>query len=151
MVSMNHLTAFMKETDMKPYTDAFQHPPTGSNRPFCMSILLTALSLFWSSVVMAETVHVWEKVEVTLHTQKTYQNPYTDVTVWVDLRGPGFERRCYGFWDGGDTFRVRVLRQRRRVKRQRPAGDGPRASSTSTPRWTPRWTPTPAAPSRSPR
>ena len=29
--------------------------------------------------------------------------------MWVDLQGPGFERRCYGFWDGGDVFRVRVL------------------------------------------
>ncbi|UCD50251.1 MAG: DUF4038 domain-containing protein [Phycisphaerales bacterium] len=29
--------------------------------------------------------------------------------MWVDLKGPGFEKRCYGFWDGGDTFRVRVL------------------------------------------
>jgi hypothetical protein len=27
----------------------------------------------------------------------------------VDLTGPGFARRCYGFWDGGATYRVRVL------------------------------------------
>jgi hypothetical protein len=59
--------------------------------------------------VFAETVGVWEKVEITLQSAKPYDNPYTDVTVWVDLKGPGFERRCYGFWDGGDTFRVRVL------------------------------------------
>ena len=32
-----------------------------------------------------------------------------DVQVWVDLRGPGFSKRCYGFWDGGKTFKVRVL------------------------------------------
>jgi hypothetical protein len=37
-----------------------------------------------------------------------YKNPYTDLLVWVDLKGPGFEKRCYGFWDGGKTFRVRV-------------------------------------------
>ncbi len=73
--------------------------------------LHTMIGLFCLCVpaVSAETVHVWEKVEITLHSEKTYQNPYTDVTVWVDLRGPGFERRCYGFWDGGDTFRVRVM------------------------------------------
>ena len=29
--------------------------------------------------------------------------------VWVDLSGPGFARRCYGFWDGESNFRVRVL------------------------------------------
>jgi len=55
-----------------------------------------------------KTCHVWEKVEIVLVTQGRYENPYTDVTVWVDLKGPGFTKRCYGFWDGGDTFRVRV-------------------------------------------
>ncbi|MFC1527008.1 DUF4038 domain-containing protein, partial [Candidatus Latescibacterota bacterium] len=33
---------------------------------------------------------------------------YTDLTGWVDLEGPGFSRRCYGFWDGGDALVVRV-------------------------------------------
>ncbi len=54
-------------------------------------------------------LHVWEKLEVTLEAQETYDNPYTEVEVWVDLCGPGFEKRVYGFWDGGDLFRVRVL------------------------------------------
>jgi hypothetical protein len=57
----------------------------------------------------AESHHVWEKVEVTLHAKGTCDNPYKDVTVWVDLKGPGFDKRCYGFWDGGNTFRVRVM------------------------------------------
>ncbi len=52
--------------------------------------------------------HVWEKVEVTLTAQARQKNPYTGMTVWLDLKGPGFDRRCYGFWDGGDTFRVRI-------------------------------------------
>ena len=56
-----------------------------------------------------KTSHVWEKVEITLAARTKFQNPYTDVVVWVDLKGPGFENRCYGFWDGGDTFRVRVM------------------------------------------
>jgi len=29
--------------------------------------------------------------------------------ITVDLKGPGFEKRCYGFWDGDNIFRVRVL------------------------------------------
>lgn len=53
--------------------------------------------------------HVWEKVEITLHSERNFDNPYPDVDVWVDLEGPGFSRRCYGFWDGNRTFRVRVL------------------------------------------
>ncbi|NIM07460.1 MAG: DUF5060 domain-containing protein, partial [Armatimonadetes bacterium] len=53
--------------------------------------------------------HVWEKVEITLQADKSYSNPYTEVEVWVDLRGPGFEKRVYGFWEGGNTFRVRIV------------------------------------------
>ena len=53
-------------------------------------------------------VHPWEKVEVTLQAQGKYENPYTQVDVWVDLEGPGFSKRVYGFWDGGDMFRVRI-------------------------------------------
>jgi hypothetical protein len=53
-------------------------------------------------------VRVWEKVEVCLEAEGAWPNAYTDVRCWVDLKGPGFSRRCYGFWDGGRTFRVRV-------------------------------------------
>jgi len=56
-----------------------------------------------------QSCHVWEKVEITLRAENSYENAYRDVIVWVDLKGPGFSKRCYGFWDGGDTFRVRVL------------------------------------------
>jgi hypothetical protein len=56
--------------------------------------------------------HVWEKVELTFHAKNSYANPYTNVEVWVDLRGPGFDKRCYGFWDSGNVFRVRILATR---------------------------------------
>ena len=52
---------------------------------------------------------VWEKVEITLRAEKVSANPYLNQDVWVDLEGPGFKKRCYGFWDGGNTFRVRIL------------------------------------------
>ena len=52
---------------------------------------------------------VWQKLELALQARRRYANPYTDATVWVDLEGPGFHRRVYGFWDGGSTFRVRLL------------------------------------------
>ena len=55
------------------------------------------------------SVHTWEKIEITLQAAHIPANPYTEVEVWVDLKGPGFERRVYGFWDGGNLFRVRVL------------------------------------------
>ena len=73
------------------------------------SYVLLGVLLIWQTMAtsaQAETRHVWEKVEITLQSQRQYENPYTDVQVWVDLKGPGFDRRCYGFWDGGSTFRV---------------------------------------------
>src|SRR5690242_16903573 len=57
----------------------------------------------------ASPVHVWEKQELTFTSARSYANPYTEVTLWIDLLGPGFRKRVYGFWDGGTTFRVRVL------------------------------------------
>ena len=52
--------------------------------------------------------HVWEKVELSFTSAQTFANAYVDATVWVDLTGPGFSKRVYGFWDGGNSFRVRV-------------------------------------------
>jgi hypothetical protein len=54
-------------------------------------------------------VHPWEKQELTLTASRAFANPYTDATVWVDLTGPHFQKRIYGFWDGGATFRVRLV------------------------------------------
>ncbi len=56
--------------------------------------------------------HVWEKVDVPLRAQGTYENAYVEVDVWVDLEGPGFSKRVYGFWNGGQDFVVRVLATR---------------------------------------
>jgi len=55
------------------------------------------------------TVHVWEKLEIVLEAQNSYANPYTEVQVWVHLKGPEFEKRIYGFWDAGNIFRIRIL------------------------------------------
>jgi len=74
-------------------------------------VLFIVIALLFGTfnTCFAGTVHVWEKVEITLHAGKHYDNPYTEVEVWIDLEGPGFEKRCYGFWDGDDVFCVRVL------------------------------------------
>lgn len=70
--------------------------------------LLIALVLTVCSA-MAGTIHVWEKQELTFKAVNHYNNPYTEVIVWVDLTGPGFSKRIYGFWDGGQTFRVHLV------------------------------------------
>ncbi len=85
---------------------------------FQLRIITIWITLLVSSVIAesctsrkteGKTHHVWEKVEITLKAKAKYNNPYTDATVWVDLKGPGFDKRCYGFWDGGDTFRIRIM------------------------------------------
>lgn len=90
--------------------------PGGGKRGLGLKVLTTLLLIAGASVLQsaaglpaAETHRVWEKVEVTFEAGRDYGNPLRDVTVWVDLEGPGFEKRCFGFWDGGRTFRVRVL------------------------------------------
>src|ERR1022692_389856 len=82
-------------------------------RSYSISIMLryilgTACLTLCSAGLHAQA-HVWEKRDITLTAQLKFGNPYLDVDVWVDLKGPGFARRIYGFWDGESTFRVRVL------------------------------------------
>ena len=54
-------------------------------------------------------IHVWEMKEITLKAKKEYKNCYTDVTCWIELNGPNFSKRVYGFWNGGDVFVVRFV------------------------------------------
>jgi hypothetical protein len=81
-----------------------------------MKILRLVLSLgflFFTGLILEAgspgPVHVWEKQELSFTATRTYANPYTDVVVWIDLKGPGFAKRVYGFWDGGQTFHLRLL------------------------------------------
>jgi hypothetical protein len=53
--------------------------------------------------------HAWELQEIELRASGPYANPYVDVETWIELKGPGFAKRVYGFWDGGDVYRVRFV------------------------------------------
>jgi hypothetical protein len=75
------------------------------NRLIATALLLLGIA----APSVAAPVHVWEKQELTFTSSKSFENPYTSVTVWVDLTGPNFKKRVYGFWDGDRTFRVRLL------------------------------------------
>ncbi len=68
-----------------------------------------ALGLCCAALPAQEATHTWQIEEITFRSAGTYTNPYTDVECWVELKGPGFAKRVYGFWDGGDVFRVRVV------------------------------------------
>ncbi|HEX5422217.1 MAG TPA: DUF5060 domain-containing protein [Candidatus Acidoferrales bacterium] len=80
---------------------------------YLKSRLLTAgaflLFLLAFAPLSAQTIHTWEMHEIVLHAARPYANAYKDVDVWVELKGPNFSKRVYGFWDGGDTWRVRVV------------------------------------------
>ena len=82
-------------------------PPTDlSWKAFLGTVLLT---LAVSSISAETMAHVWEKQEITLTAKNTYASPYTQVIVWLDLAGPNFNKRIYGFWDGGQTYRIRLM------------------------------------------
>ncbi|MEJ2054289.1 MAG: DUF5060 domain-containing protein [Calditrichaceae bacterium] len=72
-----------------------------------------AISLLICNVLIAEEsgkqTHTWEMQEITLLAEQTYDNYYTDVTCWVDLKGPDFSKRIYGFWDGDNVYRCRIV------------------------------------------
>jgi hypothetical protein len=77
-------------------------------RAVMWSLILAFLSL---SLIAKSTekLHPWEMHEITLKAGNSYKNYYTEVTCWVELKGPGFSKRVYGFWDGGNVFKVRVV------------------------------------------
>ena len=79
---------------------------------FLKQFLLPLVLVVCPTLAVSGTVHVWEKQELTFVAANSYKNAYTDVIVWVDLSGPGFDKRVYGFWDGGQTFHVRLVATR---------------------------------------
>ena len=76
-------------------------------RPTATALFALALSAL--TIPANAAVHIWEKQELTFAAAGHFTNPYTEVKVWVDLSGPHFKKRVYGFWDGGNEFRVRVV------------------------------------------
>ncbi len=55
-----------------------------------------------------QTAEQWDETEITLESVVDYENPYTDVDVYVTFRGPdGTEIRRPAFWDGDNTWKVR--------------------------------------------
>ena len=70
---------------------------------------LAIVLISFHAMAAPTTIHVWEMQELTFIAKNSYKNPYTEVTVWIDLSGPGFSKRVFGFWDGDSTFRLRLV------------------------------------------
>ena len=88
--------------------------PTGRTRTSRRRLILpllcaTCLAACAGALPAQTSAHVWEMREIELRASRPYANPYVDVETWVELRGPSFAKRVYGFWDGGDVHRVRVV------------------------------------------
>src|SRR3954471_18338305 len=62
-----------------------------------------------NAALVSGEVHVWETQEIMFLATQNYSNPYAEVDCWIELEGPGFTKRVYGFWDGGHTFKVRFV------------------------------------------
>ena len=82
--------------------------------PFKIVVMSITMLIFTSMACKNKStdknaLHTWEMKELTFHAEKKYNNYYTDVTFWIDLEGPDFSKKVYGFWDGEDIFKVRVV------------------------------------------
>jgi hypothetical protein len=81
------------------------------NKHITISIFLT----FFPAILCAvscyqgqETIRLYEIKEIVLTAANTYENPYAEVDCWLELEGPGFSKKIYGFWNGGNEFVFRI-------------------------------------------
>lgn len=56
-----------------------------------------------------EEIHIYEVKEIVLESDKNYFNPYVEVECWVELSGPDFKKKIFGFWNGGNKFVFRLV------------------------------------------
>lgn len=76
----------------------------------CLLILcMTTLQALAFQILSPANPHVWEMQEIVIKAGNAYDNYYKEVTIWVDLKGPHFSKRVYGFWDGDNIFKVRLV------------------------------------------
>jgi hypothetical protein len=71
-----------------------------------IAVLVVSSAAFASDAA----VPVWTRWEQILTSSREYENPFADVTVAVEYRGPdGASLSTFGFWDGGATFKIRAM------------------------------------------
>ena len=72
------------------------------NKNRIVHLLIAAALIAGTVACSTDRVHVYEVVEESFTTDKTYDNPYMEVDLLIELRGPeGQIFRIPGFWDGG--------------------------------------------------
>ena len=66
-------------------------------------------ALFDGDAEQTLTAETWRPVELAFESKKTYDDPFGDVTLDLLLFGGGRLYTVPGFWDGGNTWRVRFV------------------------------------------
>ena len=66
-------------------------------------------ALFTGAAEQTLSAETWRAVELTFESAKTYGDPFADVTLDLLLYGSGRLYTVPGFWDGGNTWRVRFV------------------------------------------
>lgn len=73
---------------------------------FCMALAFAALA-------GAAEVGQWDRFEAQVRNTRRYQDPYKDVTLHVTYTRPDKSKVAFwGFYDGGDTWRIRFMPDR---------------------------------------
>ncbi len=66
-------------------------------------------ALFSGAAEQTRSAEAWRVVELSFESEKTYADPFADVTLDLQLLGNGRLYTVPGFWDGGSTWRVRFV------------------------------------------
>ena len=66
-------------------------------------------ALFSGRAEQTKSAETWRAVELVFESEKTYADPFADVTLDLLLYGNGRLYTIPGFWDGGNTWRVRFV------------------------------------------
>src|SRR5215469_2909120 len=99
---------------MCEFTDVSEHREAGRTLSMFLVVcvcwsMVAFLFAGPASALSSPVLHVWEKKELRFTATRDWDNPYVQVTFWVDLAGPGFQKRVFGFWDGQRTYFVDAL------------------------------------------
>jgi hypothetical protein len=71
-------------------------------------ILALLVLILLITPVKAETANVWQCFEISFKASNKYKNPYLDVDLWGEFKGPnGAFLKIPAFWDGGNTWKIR--------------------------------------------
>lgn len=70
--------------------------------------VLTAIVLISPLNTYGKQIPQWRVFEIVLHARSNYSQAFPENKVTAVFRGPGkMEKKVQGFWDGGNTFRIR--------------------------------------------